>query len=80
MTYSVHQAKTHLSKILAEVAQGREVIITSGRSRKQVARISRVNDSELPAVGFAKHWPEPGPEFFEPLPEEELRLWNGEGE
>jgi hypothetical protein len=21
-----------------------------------------------------------GPEFFEPLPEDELRLWNGEGE
>jgi hypothetical protein len=23
---------------------------------------------------------EVGPEFFEPLPEEELRLWNGEGD
>ncbi len=80
MQYSVHEAKTHLSKLLAEVAQGQEVIITSGRSRKRVAKILRFEEQELPAVGFAKHWPKLGPEFFEPLSEDELRLANGEGE
>lgn len=80
MQYSVHEAKTHLSKILAEVAQGKEAIITSGRSRKQIARILRVEQPRLPRIGFAEHWPELGPEFFDPLPEDELRLWNGEGD
>ena len=80
MQYSVHEAKTHLSRLLAEVAQGKEVIITSGRNRKRVAKISRLEEQELPAVGFAKHWPKLGSEFFEPLPEDELRLANGEGE
>ncbi len=82
MEYSVHQAKTHFSKILAAVANGEEVIITSGRAKKRVAKISRVEQPKLPRFGFAKDiLPIPlGPEFFEPLPEDELRLWNGEGD
>jgi len=80
MQYSVHEAKTHLSKLLAEVAQGKEVIITSGRNRKRVAKISPIEEPERPRLGFAKDWPALGPEFFEPLPEDELRLWNGEGD
>ena len=80
MEYSVHEAKTQFSKILAAVAQGEEVVITSGRAKKRIARISRLEEPKLPVIGFAKHWPELGPEFFEPLPEEELRLWNGEGD
>ena len=81
-SYTVHEAKTHFSKLLAEVARGQEVVITSGRSRKQVARISRIEEPKLPRIGFAKDLlPTPlGPEFFEPLPEDELRLWNGEGD
>jgi hypothetical protein len=31
-------------------------------------------------LGFLKGKIEIGPEFFEPLPEDELRLWNGEAE
>ena len=80
MQYSVHEAKTHFSKLLAQVARGEEVIITSGRGRKHIAKLSRIEEQKLPRIGFAKHWPEPGPEFFEPLPEDELRLWNGEGD
>ena len=80
--YTVHQAKTHFSKILASVAQGEEVIITSGRSKKHVAKVSRITESTLPRIGFAKDLlPDPlPPEFFDPLPEDELRLWNGEGD
>ncbi len=82
MEYSVHQAKTQFSKILAAVAQGEEVIITSGRARKRVAKVSRVEEPKRSPLGFAKDiLPTPlGAEFFEPLPEEELRLWNGEGD
>ena len=82
MEYSVHQAKTQFSKLLAQVANGEEVIITSGRSKKRIAKLSRVEEPKRPLMGFAKDiLPTPlGPEFFEPLPEDELRLWNGEGD
>lgn len=82
MTYSVHQAKTHLSKLLAAVAQGEEVIITSGRGKKKVARITKVQEFQKSPFSFAKDLlPEPlPPEFWDPLPEDELRLWNGEGD
>ena len=82
MEYSVHEAKTHLSKILARVAQGEEVVITSGKARKRIAKISRVEEPKRPLMGFAKDLlPDPlPPEFWDPLPEDELRLWNGEGD
>ncbi|HWG21171.1 MAG TPA: type II toxin-antitoxin system prevent-host-death family antitoxin [Terracidiphilus sp.] len=37
MPYTVHQAKTHLSRLLKEAEAGREVIVTRGK--KPVARI-----------------------------------------
>ncbi len=82
MHYSVHEAKTHFSKLLAEVAQGQEVIITTGKSHRQIVRLSRIDEPTLPRIGFAKDLlPHPLPaEFFDPLPEDELRLWNGEGD
>ena len=78
MEYSVHEAKTHLSKLPARVTQGEEVIITSGRSCKHVAKLSQVQEQKRPVMGFAKDLlPEPlPPEFFE----DELRLWHGEGD
>ena len=82
MECSIHEAKTHLSKLLARVAQGEEVIITSGREKKQVAKLTRVEKPSRSPFGFAKDLlPEPiPPEFWDPLTEDELRLWNGEGD
>jgi prevent-host-death family protein len=40
MSYTVHQAKTHLSRILKEVEEGKEVIVTRGKT--PVARITAV--------------------------------------
>ena len=82
MEYSVHQAKTQFSKLLAAAAQGEEVIITSGKARKRIARLSRVEEPKKSPFGFAKDiLPSALPaEFWDPLPEEELRLWNGEGD
>ncbi len=80
MEYSVHQAKTQFSKLLAQVANGEEVIITSGRSKKRIAKLSRVEEPKRSPFGFAKDLlPNPLPDsFFDPLPEEELRWFNGE--
>jgi prevent-host-death family protein len=81
MECSIHEAKTHFSKLLAKVAAGEEVIITSGKAKKPVAKLVAAPAKRPVRLGWLEGiMPPPGPEFFEPLPEEELRLWNGEGE
>lgn len=71
---TVHQAKTNLSRLIAKAAEGEEVIIARGS--KPVAR--------LVAIGEIKGKRQPGslkgklcvgPEFFEPLPKNELSGW-----
>ena len=82
MTHAtIFEAKTKLSELIKKVQSGETVIITSGREKTPVAKlepiqprlIKRLGVMEIP--GF-----ELGDAFFEPLPEEELKLWNGEGE
>jgi prevent-host-death family protein len=71
-TVKVQYAKTHLSAILARVEEGEEFIIARGG--QEVARLvpARQRQREL---GFGSYvLPE---SFFEQLPEEELRLWEG---
>ena len=80
-TATIFEAKTNLSKLVQRALNGEEVQITSGRERKPVVRLVPVNP--VPAsrrLGFLEGRGDIGPEFFDPLPEEELRLWNGEGE
>jgi antitoxin (DNA-binding transcriptional repressor) of toxin-antitoxin stability system len=78
---TMFEAKTNLSKLVQLALQGEDVQITTGRERKPVARIVAIEPVRANRrLGFLEGLGEVGPEFFEPLPEEELRLWNGEGE
>lgn len=78
---TIFEAKTNLSELVRRAQQGEEVQITSGRERKPVARLIAIDPSpESRRIGFMKGEGSVGPEFFDPLPEDELRLWNGEGE
>ena len=81
ITASIFEAKTNLSSLLKETQKGEVVIITSGRSRTPVARIEAIQPVAKKRLGALNT---PGfvlsEQFFEPLPEEELRLWNGGGE
>ena len=80
-TATVFEAKTNFSELLRRAQLGEEVLITSGRARKPVARLVAIDPApESRRIGFMKGQGNVGPEFFDPLPEEELRLWNGEGE
>jgi prevent-host-death family protein len=78
---TIFEAKTKLSQLVAKAQKGETVIITSGREKKPVARITPVEPirkkrlDALPTPDFVL--PD---SFFDPLPEEELRLWNGESE
>ncbi len=75
-TVNVHEAKSQLSRLLAQVEAGGEVIIA--RNGKPVARLVSCQPQRKPQ--FGSH-PEllaiPDSFFFDPLPEEELRLWEG---
>ena len=80
-TFTVHQAKTQLSKLLAEVEAGKDVVIARGS--KPVARLVAFEPNKPRAK--AGVWKDrPGfafsESFFDPLPDDELALWNGEGD
>jgi prevent-host-death family protein len=81
ITASIFEAKTNLSQLVKEVQKGKVVTITSGRVRTPVARLEPIQPVAKKRLGALET---PGfvlsSKFFEPLPEEELRLWNGEGE
>jgi prevent-host-death family protein len=66
MTYTVHQAKTNLSRLLKEVEAGQEVIITRGKV--PVAKLVALADAK-PASGTCQ----PAPAHPEPLTDDELR-------
>ena len=73
-TVTIHVAKTHLSQLLAEVEAGEEVIVARGKTP-----IAKLSPYKAPAqerkFGAMKGQLPLGPEFFEPLPEEELKAW-----
>jgi prevent-host-death family protein len=75
-TVTIHAAKTHLSKLIQQAERGEEVVIARGRT--PVARLIAYR-TEQPKRGFGsmRGRASIGPEFWEPLPEEELKLWEG---
>lgn len=69
MEVNVHEAKTHLSKLLERVALGEEVIIA--KAGKPVARLVRVNDEpKKRTIGRAKGEFVVPDDFDDPLPKE----------
>ena len=74
MEYTVHQAKTNLSKILREVEAGKEVTISRGK--KPVAKIVPVQQTKARRVpGTMKGKFKIRPSFFDPMTEDELKDW-----
>jgi len=81
ITKTIFEAKTNLSELLKQAQRGEVVIITSGRDKTPVARLEAISPTKKKRIGALET---PGfvlsEQFFEPLPEEELRLWNEGGE
>ena len=79
-TVTTHKAKTELSKLLKRVEAGEEIDIARGNKT-----IARLIPATLPATpkprqaGSMKHLLAKIPDaaFFEPLPDDELKLWDG---
>ncbi len=72
---NVQDAKTRLSELLQRVEKGEE--ITIARHGKPVARLVAVEPPAKRRLGFVAGGPI-SDAFWEPLPDDELRLWNGE--
>lgn len=71
---NIHEAKTRLSRLIAEAEAGGEVVIA--RNGAPVARIVRIGPA--PAArrfGAMRGAAATGDAFFDPLPEEELAAW-----
>jgi prevent-host-death family protein len=71
---SIHAAKTHLSRLIARAEAGEEIIIARGR--KPVVKLVSLTAKPKRVPGRLKGEVSIGPEFFEPLPPEELDAWD----
>jgi prevent-host-death family protein len=81
VTATIYEAKTNLSELVKRAQRGESVIITSGREKRPVAKLEAIHSVGRKRLGALET---PGftltDAFFNPLPEAELRLWNGESE
>ena len=74
MSYTVHQAKTNLSRLIKEAQRGKEVVITRGKD--PVAKLVPISERPKKRVpGRLKGLISWEPDAFAPLTEEELREW-----
>lgn len=79
-TVTVHYAKTHLSKLIAAAERGEEVVIARGdKPAVRIVPFEPAKPTETPKrqFGLLKGQGAFDESFFDPLPEEELRLWEG---
>ena len=74
-TVNLYDAKTNLSKLVDRAAAGEEIIIARGK--EPVVRLSPVGaNRRRPVFGALKgKLSVPDSFFFDPLPDEELGLW-----
>ena len=72
--YSIHAAKTQLSRLIERAEEGDEVIIARGST--PVARLVRL-DAQPSArrFGAMRGRVKVTKAFFEPLPQDELKYW-----
>ncbi|MBG85380.1 MAG: hypothetical protein CMO80_00565 [Verrucomicrobiales bacterium] len=75
-TVSVHEAKTHLSKLLAEVEMGDEITICRGTV--PVARLAGLESNDVPRPKVGEITSKPvtySDDCFAPLTDDELEDW-----
>ena len=77
-TVKMHEAKTHLSSLVARALEGEEIVIARGD--KPQVKLVPIKEVPKPtrAFGAMKGQFVIDERFFEPLPEEELAAWEGE--
>ena len=71
---TIHQARTNLSRLIERAERGEEIVIARGK--KPVVRLVPVAPQVKQRIpGMFKGEFTVGPDFFEPLPPEEMECW-----
>jgi len=70
---TIHAAKTNLSKLLARVEAGEEIVIARGKT--PIARLTPIHAPAKRQFGAFKGVVSIGPQFFDPMTDAELREW-----
>lgn len=73
MQYNIHEAKTHLSRLLERACQGEDIVIA--KAGVPFVRLVPVRPKQERELGFLRGEFKVGEEIFEPLSEEELKDW-----
>ena len=73
MVYKIHQAKTHLSRLIARVEKGEEIVIA--RNGDPVARLVPFARPGVRRFGALAGRITLDETFFDPLPEDEIAAW-----
>ena len=72
---TVHVAKTNLSKLIDAALAGEEVVISRGN--KPAVRLVAIPQGHF-QIGILKSLSlGPGPDFMEPMSEDDLSMWEG---
>jgi prevent-host-death family protein len=74
-TVKMHEAKTHLSSLVARALAGEEIVISRGD--KPQVKLVPVETKPKRVFGSMKGQFAIDDRFFEPLPEKELAAWEG---
>ena len=72
--FTVHAAKTHLSKLIEATLAGDDVVIAKGN--KPVVRLVAIPQAKF-KIGLLEGKLGSGPDFFEPMDEHALGDWEG---
>lgn len=72
---TIHEAKTHLSRLLRQVSAGESIVIARGS--KPVARLVPIEPVTPRELGFDEGKVRIAPDFDAPLPEDVLRDFEG---
>ena len=75
MQVTIHAAKTNLSKLIEAALSGEEVVIAKGKH--PVAKIVPLAHSHFTIGLLQDKLTGTSPDFFEPMDEDELSLWEG---
>lgn len=78
--FSIEEAQARLAELLDRAAAGEEVIIARDGEAPLRLRVEEAKPKPKRKPGTLKGKINIGPEFFEPMSEDELALWYNDGE
>lgn len=76
---NIHDAKTHLSEYLAKLGEGETIVLCKRNKPVAEIRLLPRQPAKRRPIGLAAATFSVPASFFEPLPEDVIRSFNGEG-